>query len=46
MKEACEETGMSYENLKFYCNQGVKRNSRNYRVFSENDIKWIEIVQG
>ena len=46
MKEDCELTGMTYENLKFYCNEGlvpnVKRDSRNYRVFSEHDIKWIQ----
>ena len=46
MKESCELTGMTYENLKFYCNEGlvpnVKRDSRNYRVFSEHDIKWIQ----
>jgi len=23
MKGACEATGMSYETLKFYCNQGL-----------------------
>lgn len=46
MKEACSLTDMTYENLKFYCNEGlvpnVKRNSRNYRVFDEHDIKWIQ----
>lgn len=46
MKEACTLTGMSYENLKFYCNEGlvpnVKRDNRNYRIFSEHDIKWIQ----
>ena len=45
MKEACEKTGLSYETLKFYCNQGlvphVKRDSLNRRVFSERDIAWI-----
>ena len=45
MKEACEKTGLSYETLKFYCNQGlvpnVKRDERNRRVFSEQDIGWI-----
>ena len=45
MKEACQQTGMTYENLKFYCNEGlvpnVKRDKRNYRVFDEHDIKWI-----
>lgn len=46
MKQACQMTGMSYENLKFYCNEGlvpnVKRDSHNYRVFSEQDIQWIQ----
>ena len=46
MKEASKKTGMSYENLKFYCNEGlvpnVKRNRNNYRVFSDNDIRWIQ----
>lgn len=46
MKEACFLTNMSYENLKFYCNEGlvpnVKRDSRNYRVFDEHDIKWLQ----
>lgn len=46
MKEACTLTNMTYENLKFYCNEGlipnVKRDNRNYRVFDEHDIKWIQ----
>ena len=46
MKEACTLTNMTYENLKFYCNEGlvpnVKRDSRNYRVFDDHDIKWIQ----
>lgn len=46
MKEACALTGMAYENLKFYCKEGlvpnVKRDSRNYRVFDDHDIKWIQ----
>ena len=46
MKEACTLTTMTYENLKFYCNEGlvpnVKRDSRNYRVFDEHDITWIQ----
>ena len=45
MKQACEQTNLPYETLKFYCNQGlipnVKRNSNNYRIFDENDIVWI-----
>ncbi len=45
MKEACEKTGLSYETLKFYCNQGlvpyVRRDSQNRRVFTEHNIAWI-----
>lgn len=45
MKEACQKTGLSYETLKFYCNQGlvpnVKRDENNRRVFEERDIAWI-----
>ena len=46
IREACALTDMTYENLKFYCNEGlvpnVKRDSRNYRVFDGHDIKWIQ----
>ena len=46
MKEACVQTDMSYETLKFYCKEGlvpnVKRDSHNYRVFDDRDIKWIQ----
>ena len=46
MKEACALTNMTYETLKFYCNEGlvpnVKRDKRNYRNFDEHDIKWIQ----
>lgn len=46
MKETCEKTGLTYDALKFYCNEGlipnVKRNKSNYRVFDENDINWIK----
>ena len=45
MKQACEQTGLSYETLKFYCNQGlvpnVKRDAQNRRIFSDRDIRWI-----
>ena len=48
MKETCEATGLTYDALKFYCNEGlipnVKRNKSNYRVFDENDINWIKIL--
>ena len=46
MKEACTLTNMTFEILKFFCNEGlvpnVKRDRRNYRVFDEHDIKWIQ----
>ena len=45
MKETCEQVGMSYQTLKYYCNEGlipnVKRDKNNYRIFSDNDIAWI-----
>lgn len=46
MKDVCRKTGMTYEALKFYCNQGlvpnVKRDGHNYRVFDDRDVAWIE----
>ena len=46
MMQACRETDMTYQALKFYCNQGlvpnVKRDQNNRRVFDEYDIKWIK----
>ena len=46
MKQTCELTNMSYETLKFYCNQGlvpnVKRDQNNHRVFDDRDVAWIK----
>lgn len=46
MKQVCEETNMTYQALKYYCNEGlipnVKRDSNNRRVFDERDVKWIK----
>ena len=46
MKQACQAAGMSYESLKFYCNEGlvpnVKRSANNYRIFDDHDINWIK----
>ena len=46
MKEVCRETGMTYEALKFYCNEGlvpnVKRDINNHRVFDDRDVAWIK----
>lgn len=46
MQETYKKVGMSYQTLKFYCNQGlvpnVKRDKNNYRVFDDHDIEWIK----
>lgn len=46
MKETCEKVGMTYETLKYYCNEGlipnVKRDKNNYRIFDDNNIAWIK----
>lgn len=45
MKETCKKVGMTYETLKFYCNEGlvpnVKRDKNNYRIFDDRDINWL-----
>lgn len=45
MKEVCQKVGMTYETLKFYCNEGlvpnVKRDKNNYRIFDDRDINWL-----
>lgn len=45
MKQACEKTNLTYDTLKFYCNEGlvpnVKRDKNNYRIFDDKDIAWI-----
>lgn len=46
MKDVCAETGMTYEALKFYCNEGlvpnVKRDANNHRTFDQRDVAWIK----
>ena len=41
MKEACEQTGLPYETLK-YLVPNVKRLDNNRRVFDDHDIAWIK----
>lgn len=45
MKQTCEKTNLTYDTLKFYCNEGlvpnVKRDKNNYRIFDEHDIDFI-----
>lgn len=46
MTEVCEQTGLSYQTLKFYCNEGlvpyVQRDLRNRRVFDERTLAWVK----
>ena len=48
MKKTCALTGLPYETLKFYCNAGlvpnVKRGKNNYRLFDEQDVRWIKAL--
>lgn len=45
MMQVCKKTNMTYQTLKFYCNEGlvpnVKRDRNNRRVFDERDVAWI-----
>lgn len=45
MMQVCRELDMTYQTLKFYCNEGlvphVKRDQNNRRIFDEHDVKWI-----
>ena len=49
MKETCEKVNMTYETLKYYCNQNLvpnlKRDKNNYRIFDERNIAWLEGLQ-
>jgi DNA-binding transcriptional MerR regulator len=44
MKETC----LSYETLKFYCNQGlvpnVKRDKNNHHIFDDRDVACIQSI--
>lgn len=46
MMQVCKETNLTYQALKFYCNEGlvpnVKRDKNNRRIFDERDVKWIK----
>lgn len=48
-KEVCQQVGISYETLKFYCKEGlvpeVKRDKNNYRIFDEKNIAWLKGLQ-
>lgn len=46
MMQVCREADMTYQTLKFYCNQGlvpnVKRDKNNRRVFDKHDVEWVK----
>lgn len=46
MMEVCRKTNMTYQTLKYYCNEdlvpNVKRDKNNRRIFDERDVKWIQ----
>ena len=46
MMQICKEADMTYQTLKYYCNEGlipnVKRDKNNRRIFDERDLKWIK----
>lgn len=45
MMQVCRKENMTYQTLKFYCNEGlvpnVKRDRNNRRIFDDRDVKWI-----
>ncbi len=46
MMQVCREADLTYQTLKFYCNEGlipnVKRDKNNRRIFDERNLKWIK----
>ena len=46
MMQVCRKLNMTYQTLKYYCNEGlipnVKRDGNNRRIFDEKDVKWIK----
>lgn len=46
MMQVYREADMTYQTLKFYCNQGlvpnVKRDKNNRRVFDKRDVEWVK----
>ncbi len=49
MKDVCDQLGIQYETLRFYCNEGlvpnIKRDRNNYRIFDERNISWLKTLQ-
>ena len=46
MMQVCKEADLTYQTLKFYCNEelipNVKRDKNNRRIFDERNLKWIK----
>ena len=46
MMQVCSEVDMTYQTLKYYCNEGlvthVKRDKNNRPIFDEHGIRWIK----
>lgn len=46
MMQVCRELNITYQTLKYYCNEGlvpnVQRDANNRRVFDEHNVKWIK----
>jgi len=46
MKDVCQQTGLNYEALKYYCNEGlvpnVKRDQNKRRIFDKYDLAWTK----
>lgn len=46
MMQVCRELDITYQTLKFYCNEGlvpgVKRDKNDRRIFDEKDVRWIK----
>lgn len=46
MMQVCRELNMTYQTLKFYCNEGlipnVKRDNNNRWIFDDKNVKWIK----
>ena len=50
MMQVCKETNMTYQTLKFYCNEGlvpnVKRDGNNRRIFDAHDVEYSGLTPG
>ncbi|WP_302226537.1 MerR family transcriptional regulator [Veillonella magna] len=46
MAEVCKMTGLTYQTLKFYCNEGlvpyVQRDKNNHRLFDDTMVIWVQ----